>query len=74
MMSWLIASKAYNLSLQGLQSTKELGVGSLMVTGGMAGAAYWGPVYPADVIKTRMQADDLKKPEFRGMIDCFRKV
>ena len=66
--------KACKLLLQGLQSTKDLGVGSLMVAGGLSGVAYWGPVYPADVIKSRMQVDDLKKPQFRGMMDCFRKV
>ena len=66
--------EAGKLLLQGLQSTKELGVGSLMIAGGLGGVAYWGPVYPADVIKSRMQVDDLKNPQFRGMLDCFRKV
>lgn len=45
-----------------------------MVGGGLAGMAYWGPVYPLDVIKSRMQVDDLKNPQYRGMMDCFRKV
>ena len=49
-------------------------MGSLMIAGGLGGVAYWGPVYPADVIKSRMQVDDLKNPQFRGMMDCFRKV
>ena len=66
--------EACKLLLQGLQSTKELGVGSLMIAGGLGGVAYWGPVYPADVIKSRMQVDDLKNPQFRGMLDCFKKV
>jgi hypothetical protein len=45
-----------------------------MIAGGLGGVAYWGPVYPADVIKSRMQVDDLKNPQYRGMLDCFRKV
>jgi len=60
--------------LQGLSSTKELGVGSLVLAGGLGGVAYWGPVYPADVIKSRMQVDDLRSPTYRGMLDCFSKV
>ncbi len=45
-----------------------------MIAGGLGGVAYWGPVYPADVIKSRMQVDDLKNPQYRSMLDCFRKV
>ena len=60
--------------VQGLKDTKELGVGSLVLAGGLGGAAYWGPVYPADVIKSRMQVDDLRNPQYRGMLDCFSKV
>ena len=51
-----------------------MGVGSLMIAGGLGGVAYWGPVYPADVIKSRMQVDSLINPQYRGMLDCFRKV
>ncbi len=59
---------------QGLKDTKDLGVGSLMLAGGLGGVAYWGPVYPADVIKSRMQVDDLRNPQYKGMVDCFSKV
>lgn len=45
-----------------------------MLAGGLGGVAYWGPVYPADVIKSRMQVDDLRSPTYRGMLDCFTKV
>lgn len=60
--------------MQGLKDTKELGVGSLMLAGGLGGVAYWGPVYPADVIKSRLQVDDLRKPQYKGMMDCFSRV
>ena len=60
--------------LQGLSSTKELGVGSLILAGGLGGIAYWGPTYPMDVIKSRIQVDNLQHPQYRGMMDCFSKV
>lgn len=60
--------------LQGLSSTEELGIGSTILAGGIGGVAYWGPVYPADVIKSRIQVDDLRNPQYRGMLDCFAKV
>ena len=59
---------------QGLSSTSELGVGSLILAGGLGGVAYWGPVYPADVIKSRIQVDDMLRPRYRGMLDCFSQV
>jgi len=43
------------------------------VTGGMlAGLMCWGPVYPIDNIKTRIQTDTGNK--YKGIIDCSLKV
>ncbi|KAH8741137.1 mitochondrial ADP/ATP-transporter [Cryptosporidium ryanae] len=46
-----------------------------MLSGGLAGAASSGIVYPLDLARTRL-ATDLGKneKEFTGMIDCMRKV
>ncbi|KAI9312383.1 mitochondrial carrier domain-containing protein [Dichotomocladium elegans] len=44
------------------------GFGSIL-GGGLAGIAAWCSTYPADVIKTRIQAEPNK---YKGMIDCFR--
>jgi hypothetical protein len=44
-------------SHQGLASTADLGTGALIVAGGAAGTAFWIPVFPADVVKSRWQAD-----------------
>jgi solute carrier family 25 carnitine/acylcarnitine transporter 20/29 len=41
---------------QGLESSRDLRTGSLMVAGGIAGAAFWLPIIPVDTIKTRMQS------------------
>lgn len=39
--------------------------------------ASWVPVIPFDTIKSRIQADDFQKRNYKGMIDCsfdlFRK-
>lgn len=39
-----------------------------------AGIATWAFVMPFDVVKSRIQADDLREPEYKGMVDCFRKT
>ncbi|KAK9810326.1 hypothetical protein WJX72_008725 [[Myrmecia] bisecta] len=59
---------------QGLSSVTELGMGSLILAGGIAGVSYWAPVYPADVIKSKLQIDDFRRPAYRGVLDCARKV
>ena len=59
---------------QGLNSTSELGTGSLMIAGGVAGPAFWVPVLPVDVVKTRIQLDSPFKKAFNGMLDCARQV
>lgn len=28
---------------------------------------------PLDLVKSRMQSDDPFRPQYRGMLDCFRK-
>jgi len=59
---------------QGLDSPSQLGLLSLIVAGGVAGPAFWIPVLPIDTIKTRMQTDSPHAPQYRGMIDCARKI
>lgn len=59
---------------QGLMDTSRLGAGSLMVAGGVAGAAFWIPTIPADTIKTRLQLDSPYNPKYRGIVDCAQKL
>ena len=42
------------------------------VGGSAAGFMCWGPVYPLDNIKTRIQTDT--KNQYNGIIDCVKKV
>ncbi|KAL2499000.1 Mitochondrial carnitine/acylcarnitine carrier-like protein [Abeliophyllum distichum] len=60
--------------LAGGPDTSNLGRGSLMAAGGLAGAAFWISVYPTDVIKSVIQVDDYIKPKFNGSVDAFRKI
>ena len=61
-------------SFAGGEDTSQLGRGSLMVAGGLAGASFWVSVYPTDVVKSVIQVDDYKNPKFSGSIDAFRKI
>ncbi|KAJ6714833.1 MITOCHONDRIAL CARRIER PROTEIN [Salix viminalis] len=61
-------------SFAGGHDTSQLGRGSLIVAGGLAGASFWVSVYPTDVIKSVIQVDDYKNPKFSGSIDALRKI
>eukprot|EP00172_Hildenbrandia_rubra_P003878 Plantae.Rhodophyta-Hildenbrandia_rubra.ctg6799.p1 GENE.Plantae.Rhodophyta-Hildenbrandia_rubra.ctg6799~~Plantae.Rhodophyta-Hildenbrandia_rubra.ctg6799.p1 ORF type:complete len:306 (+),score=47.19 Plantae.Rhodophyta-Hildenbrandia_rubra.ctg6799:611-1528(+) len=54
--------------------TADLATWQLMVAGGTAGLGFWGSVYPMDLIKTRIQSDSDLRPQYKGIIDCFRKI
>jgi len=45
----------------------------MFMAGGMAGVLGWLVSYPLDVIKSRIQMDSLKKPRYKGIIDCAKK-
>eukprot|EP00735_Rhodelphis_limneticus_P004740 TRINITY_DN1636_c0_g1::TRINITY_DN1636_c0_g1_i1::g.17733::m.17733 TRINITY_DN1636_c0_g1::TRINITY_DN1636_c0_g1_i1::g.17733 ORF type:complete len:322 (+),score=18.98,sp/Q08DK7/MCATL_BOVIN/38.46/3e-59,sp/Q08DK7/MCATL_BOVIN/31.61/3e-17,sp/Q08DK7/MCATL_BOVIN/41.56/3e-07,Mito_carr/PF00153.22/2.1e-19,Mito_carr/PF00153.22/4.4e-25,Mito_carr/PF00153.22/2.7e-25 TRINITY_DN1636_c0_g1_i1:103-1068(+) len=42
----------------------------ILIAGGLAGAFSWVPVYPFDVIKTRLQISEPGK--YRGVLHCFQ--
>jgi len=42
--------------------------------GSLAGVALWSARYPLDTVKTRIQADSIANPKYRGMMDCFAKT
>nr|XP_043629135.1 mitochondrial carnitine/acylcarnitine carrier-like protein [Erigeron canadensis]XP_043629136.1 mitochondrial carnitine/acylcarnitine carrier-like protein [Erigeron canadensis]XP_043629137.1 mitochondrial carnitine/acylcarnitine carrier-like protein [Erigeron canadensis] len=54
--------------------TSGLGRGSMIISGGLAGAAFWISVYPTDVIKSAIQIDDYKNPKYSGSVDAFKKI
>lgn len=59
---------------QGLGSVTQLGLGSMVLAGGIAGTSYWVAVYPADIIKSRIQVDDFSSPAYRGTLDCAKQI
>lgn len=54
--------------------TSNLGSGSLLVAGGLAGASFWLAVYPTDVVKSVIQVEDYRNPKYSGTIDAFKKI
>ncbi|XP_044466780.1 mitochondrial carnitine/acylcarnitine carrier-like protein [Mangifera indica] len=60
--------------MAGGQDTSQLGRGSLIVAGGLAGASFWAAVYPTDVVKSVIQVDDYNNPKYSGFKDAFRKI
>lgn len=46
----------------------------LMVAGGIAGVLSWIISFPLDVIKSRMQADNLNVLKYSGMVDCYSQT
>ncbi|KQJ97911.1 mitochondrial carnitine/acylcarnitine carrier-like protein isoform X2 [Brachypodium distachyon] len=66
--------EATKQAMAGGQDTSGLGRGSMVVAGGVAGAAFWGSVYPTDVVKSVLQVDDYKNPKYSGAMDAFKKI
>lgn len=60
--------------MAGGRDTSQLGRGTLLTAGGIAGAAFWLFVYPTDVVKSVIQVDDFRQPKYSGTIDAFRKL
>uniref|UniRef100_H2YIT8 Mitochondrial basic amino acids transporter n=1 Tax=Ciona savignyi TaxID=51511 RepID=H2YIT8_CIOSA len=52
------------------------GVGKMLLAGGFAGMASWASTYPADAIKSHIQADGAggKPCKYNGMMDCAMKL
>ncbi|KAG5383511.1 hypothetical protein IGI04_034981, partial [Brassica rapa subsp. trilocularis] len=68
------AYEGFKRFLAGGSDTSSLGQGSLIMAGGVAGASYWGFVYPTDVVKSVLQVDDYRNPKYAGSMDAFRKI
>eukprot|EP00158_Paraphelidium_tribonemae_P007296 Partr_v1_DN28186_c1_g2_i3_m55297 putative carrier protein len=54
----------------------DLATWQVMVAGALAGYAMWIPVFPLDVVKSRIQTDSLVKTsaKYKGWLDCMRHV
>uniref|UniRef100_A0A8C4VBY8 Solute carrier family 25 member 47 n=1 Tax=Gopherus evgoodei TaxID=1825980 RepID=A0A8C4VBY8_9SAUR len=45
---------------------------TVLLSGGFAGVFGWAVATPMDVIKSRMQVDNLGQRKYRGLIHCIR--
>lgn len=63
---------AYLLDMLNQPSEKPT-VASLLLAGGFAGVLSWVGNIPFDVVKSRLQADNLENPRYSGYWDCVRK-
>jgi len=41
-----------------------------VIAGGIAGVASWFSILPFDVVKSRLQADDIVRPKYKGIWHC----
>lgn len=62
---WVYESALQNLHFNQIITT--------LVSGGTAGVVSWAVITPIDVVKSRIQADDIRKPAYKGFIDCAKK-
>ena len=44
------------------------------IAGIFAGLGFWLPVYPLDVIKSKIQTDNFEKPTYKSYLDCTKKT
>lgn len=60
--------------MAGGRETSQLGMGALLTSGGIAGAACWVLIYPTDVVKSVIQIDEFHQPKYAGSIDALKKI
>ena len=72
------ASSAYFFLYEaGLRESRRRGVPSalaVLAAGGVAGVLSWALILPLDVVKSRIQADNPERPQFRGVLHCARET
>ncbi|GLH00040.1 Congested-like trachea protein [Gryllus bimaculatus] len=51
----------------------EYSIFQQLFAGGLAGTITWVSVTPFDVLKSRIQADDVIRPKYKGLTDCIIK-
>eukprot|EP00128_Syssomonas_multiformis_P006590 Colp12_sorted_trinity150504_noHs@31757 len=56
------------------KSAADLATWQVLMCGGLAGIMFWTPMFPADVIKSKMQADSFANPKYTGYMQCIRST
>lgn len=57
-------------------TVRDISNSLLLLSGALAGIAYWIFIYPVDVIKSALHSDhsDSKQRQFKGFVDCASKL
>ncbi|CAM1331427.1 SLC25A45 (predicted) [Pycnogonum litorale] len=45
-----------------------------LIAGGSAGVAAWASILPIDIVKSRLQADDITRPKYKGFVHCAKCI
>jgi solute carrier family 25 carnitine/acylcarnitine transporter 20/29 len=56
------------------QTRREYSIAKIGAAGSIAGMCLWASVFPFDVVKTKIQTDSLERPQYKGIVDCFKKT
>jgi len=56
------------------ENVRELPKWMVLLFGAAAGVMFWVPVFPADVIKSKLQSDDFDNRKYKGGIDAVIKT
>ncbi|KAK7863420.1 hypothetical protein R5R35_006499 [Gryllus longicercus] len=69
----LLYEHLLNIGRDSKDRNSEYSVISQLISGGLAGTITWVAVTPLDVLKSRIQADDIANRKYKGMLDCVIK-
>ena len=58
--------------MKGLEE-RENTAREIFLAGGLAGLLSWQSIIYLDVVKSRIQADSLTQPRYRGTLDCIQQ-
>lgn len=59
---------------QDMENTENRNYFVIMLAGGAGGVLGWTAIYPLDTVKSRIQADSVSNPKFKGSLDCLLKT
>ncbi|KAF5305736.1 hypothetical protein FQR65_LT07632 [Abscondita terminalis] len=69
------ASAIYTLVYESLlPRNREANMADLIFAGGLAGSASWSIIVPFDVVKSRIQSDNMVKPRYKSMTHCAKQL
>lgn len=53
---------------------RDIKIHENLLAGALSGVIFWSVVYPIDTIKSNLQSDNVNKRNFKGIIDCTKKL